>query len=165
MLSKAESLQALKSMKPGKTPGLDSLPTGFYKSFWNKSIQYAYTEDKFWISQRCGIIIVVSSAYWPFLILVPRAVIPFISFLFLVFHWLILLRKGWKYKEQGANLAWQGWSNCLHIRHYGRSFLCYGSTIQSSSLTFSIQLCQTCAVWKIRKRQQSGNVGSSSVVY
>ena len=47
MLTKAESLQALKSMKPGKTPGLDSLPTGFYKSFWNKSIHYAYTEDKF----------------------------------------------------------------------------------------------------------------------
>lgn len=47
MLTKAESLQALKIMKPGKTPGLDGLPTEFYKSFWNKSIHYAYAEDKF----------------------------------------------------------------------------------------------------------------------
>ena len=63
MLTKAECLQALKSMKSGKTPGSDGLPIEFYKVFWNEisdcllnTINYAYTEGKFSISQRRGII-------------------------------------------------------------------------------------------------------------
>ena len=63
MLTKAECLQALKSMKPGKTPGSDGLPIEFYKVFWNEisdcllnAINYAYIEGKFSISQRRGII-------------------------------------------------------------------------------------------------------------
>ena len=63
MLTKAECLQVLKSMKSGKTPGSDGLPIEFYKVFWNEisdcllnTINYAYTEDKFSISQRRGII-------------------------------------------------------------------------------------------------------------
>ena len=36
VLTKAECLQALKSMKPGKTPGSDDLPIEFYKVFWNE---------------------------------------------------------------------------------------------------------------------------------
>ena len=49
-------------MKPGKMPGSDGLPTEFYKVFWNEisdcllnTINYAYTEGKFSISQRRGI--------------------------------------------------------------------------------------------------------------
>ena len=63
MLTKAECLQALKSMKPGKTPGSDGLPIEFYKVFWNEisdcplnAINYAYIEGKFSISQRRGIV-------------------------------------------------------------------------------------------------------------
>ena len=63
MLTKAECLQALKSMKPRKTPGSDGLPIEFYKVFWNKishcllnTFNYAYIEGKFSISQRCWII-------------------------------------------------------------------------------------------------------------
>jgi len=63
MLTKAECLQALKGMKPGKTPGSDGLPIEFYKVFWTKisdcllnTINYAYIEGKFSISQRRGII-------------------------------------------------------------------------------------------------------------
>ena len=63
MLTKAECFQALKSMKSGKTPGSDGLPIEFYKVFWHKiwdcllnTINYAYTEGKFSISQRRGII-------------------------------------------------------------------------------------------------------------
>ena len=63
LLTKAECLQALKSMKPGKTPGSDGLPIEFYKVFWNEisdcllnAINYAYIEGKFSISQRRGII-------------------------------------------------------------------------------------------------------------
>ena len=63
ILTKAECLQALRSMKPGKTPGSDGLPIEFYKVFWNEisacllnTINYAYTEGKFSISQRRGII-------------------------------------------------------------------------------------------------------------
>ena len=48
--TKAECLQALKSMKPGKTPGSDGLPIEFYKAVWNEisdcllnTINYAYT--------------------------------------------------------------------------------------------------------------------------
>ena len=59
MLTKGECLQALKSMKPGKTPGSDGLPIEFYKAFWNEisgcllnAINYAYTEGKFSISQK-----------------------------------------------------------------------------------------------------------------
>ena len=59
MLTKAECLQALKSMKPAKTPGSDGLPIEFYKVFWNEildcllnTINYAYTEGKFSIRQR-----------------------------------------------------------------------------------------------------------------
>ena len=62
-LTKAECLQALKSVKPGETPGSDGLPIEFYKVFWNEisdcllnAINYAYTEGKFSISQRRGII-------------------------------------------------------------------------------------------------------------
>jgi hypothetical protein len=50
-------------MKPEKTPGSDGLPIEFYKVFWNElsdyllnSINCAYTEGKFSISQRRGII-------------------------------------------------------------------------------------------------------------
>ena len=63
MLTKVECLQALESMKPAKTPGSDGLPIEFYKAFWNEisdcllnAINYAYTEGKFSISQRRGII-------------------------------------------------------------------------------------------------------------
>ena len=63
MLTKAECLQALKSMKPGKTPGSDGLPIEFYKVFWNgipdcllNAINFAYAEGKLSISQRHGII-------------------------------------------------------------------------------------------------------------
>ena len=63
MLTKAECLQALKSMNPEKTPGSDGLPIEFYKVFWNEisdcllnTINYAYAEGKFSISQRRGII-------------------------------------------------------------------------------------------------------------
>ena len=50
-------------MKSGKTPGLDGLPVEFYNVFWNEisdclfnTINYSYTEGKFSISQRRGII-------------------------------------------------------------------------------------------------------------
>ena len=63
MLTKVECLQALQSMNPGKTPGSDGLPIEFYKVFWNEisdcllnTINYAYAEGKFSISQRRGII-------------------------------------------------------------------------------------------------------------
>ena len=63
MLTKAECLQALKSIKSGKTPDSDGLPIEFYKVFWNQisgclldTINYAYTEGKFSISQRRGIV-------------------------------------------------------------------------------------------------------------
>ena len=63
MLTKTECLQALKSTKSGKTPGSDGLPIEFYKVYWNEisdcllnTINYAYTEGKFSISQRRGII-------------------------------------------------------------------------------------------------------------
>ena len=53
MLTKAECLQALKSMKSGKTPGWDDLPVDFYV-FWNdmsgrllNTINYSYTEGKY----------------------------------------------------------------------------------------------------------------------
>ena len=36
MLTKAECLQALKSMKSGKTPGSDGLPVEFYNVFWSE---------------------------------------------------------------------------------------------------------------------------------
>ena len=36
MLTKAECLQALKSMKSGKTPGSDGLPIEFYNVFCNE---------------------------------------------------------------------------------------------------------------------------------
>jgi len=63
MLTKAECLQALKSMKSGKTPGSDGLPVEFYSVFWNEisdcllnTVNFSYTEGKFSISQRRGII-------------------------------------------------------------------------------------------------------------
>ena len=63
MLTKAECLQALKSMKSGKTPSLDGLPVEFYNVFWNEisdcllnTINCYYTEGKFSVSQRRGII-------------------------------------------------------------------------------------------------------------
>ena len=63
MLTKAECFQALKSMKPGKMPGSDGLLIEFCKVFRNEisdcllnAINYSYTEGKFLISQRCGII-------------------------------------------------------------------------------------------------------------
>ena len=63
MLTKAECLQALKSMKLGKTPGSEGLPIEFFKVFWNgisdclfNAINFAYAEGKLSISQRCGII-------------------------------------------------------------------------------------------------------------
>ena len=50
-------------MKSGKTPSSDGLPVEFYKVFWNEisacllnTINYSYTEGKFSISQRRGII-------------------------------------------------------------------------------------------------------------
>lgn len=64
MLTKAECLQALKSVKPEKTPGSDGLLVEFYKVFWNEisdylwySMNYAHTEGKFSISQRRGMIL------------------------------------------------------------------------------------------------------------
>ena len=63
MLTKAECLQALKSMKSGKTPGSDGLPVEFYNVFWSEisdcplnTINYSYIEGKFSISQRRGVI-------------------------------------------------------------------------------------------------------------
>ena len=63
LLTKAECLQVLKSMNLEKTPGLDGFLGEFYKFFWNEifdyflnSINSAYTEGQFSISQRCGII-------------------------------------------------------------------------------------------------------------
>ena len=63
MLTKAECLQALKSMKYGKTPGSDGLPIEFYNVFCNEisdcllnTINYSYTEGKFSTGQRRGII-------------------------------------------------------------------------------------------------------------
>ena len=60
---KYKCLQALKSMKSGKKPGSEGLPIEFYKVFWDEisdcllnTINYAYTEGKFSISQRRGII-------------------------------------------------------------------------------------------------------------
>ena len=67
MLTKAECLQALKTMKPEKTPGSDGLPIEFCKAFWNEildcllnAINYTYTEGKSSISQRRGIIKLIS---------------------------------------------------------------------------------------------------------
>ena len=36
VLTKPECLQAVKNMKPEKTPGTDGLPVDFYKVFWNE---------------------------------------------------------------------------------------------------------------------------------
>ena len=72
MLTKAECLQALKSMKPEKTPGSDGLPIEFYKAFWNEisdcllnAINYPDTEGKFSISQRRGIIKLIPKSKAP----------------------------------------------------------------------------------------------------
>lgn len=40
ILTKAECLQALKSVKPEKTPGSDGLLVEFYKVFWNEISDY-----------------------------------------------------------------------------------------------------------------------------
>ena len=40
MLTKAECLQALKSVKSGKTPGSEGLPVEFCKVFWNEISDY-----------------------------------------------------------------------------------------------------------------------------
>ena len=63
VLTKAECLQALKSIKSRKTPGSDGLPIEFYIVFWNEisdcllnTNNYACTEGKFSVSQRRGII-------------------------------------------------------------------------------------------------------------
>ena len=63
LLTKAECLNALKSMSAEKTPGSDGLPVEFYKIFWKdisdhflNSINYAYQKGNLSISQRRGII-------------------------------------------------------------------------------------------------------------
>ena len=109
MFTKAECLQGLKTIKP-------CLPKESYKVFWNEIYSLrlysrkVLHKSKMW-DNHCSILIAldfVSTHSDPFYIL------------FLVFHWLKLLRKGWKYKGKGGNHAWfhfQGWSNCLPIRY------------------------------------------------
>ena len=70
MLTKAEGLQALKSMKSGKMPGSHGLSVEFYKVFWNEisdclsnTINCSYTEGKFSISQRREIIKLIPKKY------------------------------------------------------------------------------------------------------
>ena len=50
-------------MEPEKTPGSDGIPAEFYKIFWNDisdhfvtSINHAYQEEQFSVTQRRGII-------------------------------------------------------------------------------------------------------------
>jgi hypothetical protein len=58
-----ESLKALKSIKNGKTPGLDGISTDFYKFFWIdindillQSINYAFEKGEMSTDQKLGII-------------------------------------------------------------------------------------------------------------
>ena len=63
MITYNECLKALKSLSNGKTPGLDGIPTDFYKFFWIdigttvvESINYAFEKGEMSADQRSGII-------------------------------------------------------------------------------------------------------------
>jgi len=63
LLKRKERLDALESMKSGKSPGTDGVPSEFYKVFWNdlaeiliNSLNYSYEIGKLSISQRRKII-------------------------------------------------------------------------------------------------------------
>jgi exonuclease III len=63
LITHDEILKALKSLSNGKTPGLDGIPTDFYKFFWIDinvivvdSINYAFEKGEMSADQRSGII-------------------------------------------------------------------------------------------------------------
>jgi len=62
-LSEKECLEALKTMEPGKSPGTDGLPAGFYKVFWKDvspflicCLNKSHRKGKLALTQRRGII-------------------------------------------------------------------------------------------------------------
>ena len=63
VITKEESIKAIKSMPNGKSPGTDGIPIEFYKIFWNdisdillESFNYSYANHSLSISQKQGII-------------------------------------------------------------------------------------------------------------
>ena len=63
LITYEECLKALKSLKNGKTPGLDGITTDFYKFFWIdisttvlQSINYAFAKNEMSKEQRSGLI-------------------------------------------------------------------------------------------------------------
>ena len=63
LITEKECLEALKTMKEGKTPGSDGLPAEFYKIFWTdisttlvNVLKYAYETGQLSLTQRRGII-------------------------------------------------------------------------------------------------------------
>ena len=62
-LSELECFNAMKDMKPDKSPGTDGLPSEFYQTFWNevskpllKALNYGFEVGQLSISQKRGII-------------------------------------------------------------------------------------------------------------
>ena len=65
-ISESELLLALKDLPNGKSPGIDGLPSEFYKAFWNdlkdhylKALQQAYDIKNMSITQRQGSIVLI----------------------------------------------------------------------------------------------------------
>ena len=62
-LTELECFNAMKDMKPAKSPGTDGLPSEFYQTFWNevskpllKALNYGFEVGQLSISQKRGII-------------------------------------------------------------------------------------------------------------
>ena len=62
-LTELECFNAMKDMKPDKSPGTDGLPSEFYQTFWNevskpllKALNYGFEVGQLSISQKWGII-------------------------------------------------------------------------------------------------------------
>ena len=62
-LTELECFNAMKDMKPEKSPGTDGLPSKFYQTFWNevskpllKALNYGFEVGQLSISQKRGII-------------------------------------------------------------------------------------------------------------
>ena len=66
LITEGECLSALKQMKSNKSPGLDGIPSEFYKFFWNDikhividSINYAFRKEELSLDQRRGVITLI----------------------------------------------------------------------------------------------------------
>ena len=66
LITEGECLSALKQMKSNKSPGLDGIPSEFYKFFWNDikhivldSLNYALKKEELSMDQRRGVITLI----------------------------------------------------------------------------------------------------------